>query len=313
MTELCYDHTGFATAADGTRLFWGMRGEGEAPPVVLCDGIGCDGFVWAYLQPHLATRGPVLHWHYRGHGRSGPPRDMAALGIPGLAEDLWRVCDAAEIDRAVLLGHSMGVQVALEALRHASRRVLGLGLLCGSAGRITQTFHGTDLLDQWLPRIVAWVERHLTAARALWGRVSPRLAYRVAAAAGEVDGLSIREEDFHRYWEHVSLMDPDVFLRLLRAAGAHSAEDILPHIEVPTLVAAAERDTFTPPELARRMAEQIPNAVFHEIHRGSHAAPVEQPTLVERWVDELLASVAARSDRGSSRLEATQTSSRKSC
>ncbi len=291
MTDLHYDRTGFTAAADGTRLFWGLRGAGEGTAVVLCDGIGCDGFVWAYLQPHLAARGPVLHWHYRGHGRSGPPHDVSALGIPALADDLWRVCDAAGLEEVALLGHSMGVQVGLEALRSARRRVRGLGLLCGSAGRITQTFHGTDLLEQWLPRIVSWVERHLAMARALWGRIPPRVAYRIAETAGEIDGLSIREEDFHRYWEHVSLMDPDVFLRLLRAAGEHSAEELLPHIGVPTLVVAAERDTFTPPELARRMAEQIPGAEFHEIRRGSHAAPVEQPALVERWVDAWLQRV----------------------
>ena len=291
MTELSYDRTGFVRTADGTRVFWGLRGEGDRAPVVLCDGIGCDGFVWAYLQPYLARHRPVLHWHYRGHGRSGPPHDPGALGIESLAADLWLVCEAAGILRAALLGHSMGVQVALEAWRTRPDATLGLGLLCGSAGRITQTFHGTDVLDQWLPRIVELVERHTGAARALWGRVSPQVAYRIAAAAGEVDGLSIREEDFHHYWEHVSSMDPDVFLRLLRAAGRHSAEDLLPSITVPTLVVAAERDTFTPPELARRMAERIPQAVFRVIERGSHAAPVEQPTLVERWVDEWLEQV----------------------
>ena len=44
------------------------------PGAVLCDGLGCDGFVWKYLQPYLQQSHRVLRWHYRGHGRSGLPR-----------------------------------------------------------------------------------------------------------------------------------------------------------------------------------------------------------------------------------------------
>ena len=57
-----YDRHGFVEAEDGTRLFWGLRGEASGrAAVVLNDGIGCDGFVWRYLQPHLAESRQVLH------------------------------------------------------------------------------------------------------------------------------------------------------------------------------------------------------------------------------------------------------------
>ena len=61
-----YDERGFTTAADGTRLFYGVRGSG--PGLVLLDGIGCDGWAWTPIQPHLALRNRVVHVHYRGHG-----------------------------------------------------------------------------------------------------------------------------------------------------------------------------------------------------------------------------------------------------
>src|SRR5205809_463414 len=58
----------FVPAADGTRLYTKVRGEGR--PVVLCDGLGCDGFVWRYLEEPLAAQYQVVRWHYRGHGLS---------------------------------------------------------------------------------------------------------------------------------------------------------------------------------------------------------------------------------------------------
>ena len=81
-----------------------------------------------------------------------------------------------------------------------------------------------------------------------------------------------------------------LFLPLLRAAGEHTAEDLLPDVAIPTLVLAAERDTFTPPELAQSMADRIPGAEIMIIVGGSHAAPVEQPTAILDRIRTFLAS-----------------------
>lgn len=279
-----YARQGFASAADGTRLFWGVRGEGSA--VVLNDGIGCDGFAWKYLQPHLANEHRVVHWHYRAHGRSGLPVDPGRIDVPAHARDLLSVLDAHEIDRAVLVGHSMGTQVALEAFRHAPDRVRALILLCGSYGKVTATFHGSDMLKQVLPSILDAVEKRRGLARALWGRIPPKLAFHMAKLSKEVDSLTIREEDFRPYMEHVASMDPQLFLAMLRYAGEHTAEDILERVDVPTLVIAAERDNFTPAPLAEHMAEAIPNAELFMLRGASHAAPVEQPVAIQLRIDK---------------------------
>lgn len=280
----------FVEAADGTRLFSGLLGaESARTPLVLNDGIGCDGFVWRYLAPHVAEERQVLHWHYRGHGRSGLPEDASRLTIPHLAEDLLRVMDAHGVERAVVAGHSMGTQVSLELYRLAPERVAGLALLCGSFGRVTHTFHGSDMLSQVLPGIRAAARKHRGIARAIWGRVPTALAYRVACLSGEVDAVTIREDDFRRYWEHIAVMDPEVFLQLLESAGDHSAQDLLPEITVPALVLAAENDTFTPSELAAAMADQMPRGELFSIRGGSHAAPVEQPMMVQLRLDKFFA------------------------
>lgn len=288
-----YDRQGFATAGDGTRLFWGERGEGR-PAIVLNDGIGCDGFAWKYLQPHLAQSHRVVHWHYRAHGRSGLPVDAARIDLPAHARDCLAVLDALEVERAVLVGHSMGTQVALETYRLAPSRVAGLVLVCGSYGRVTSTFHGSDVLKQVLPSLLDAVERRRGLARALWGRIPPRLAFQIAKLSKEVDTLAIREEDFRPYMEHVSAMEPSVFLAMLRHAGEHTAEDLLPRIDVPALVIAAERDTFTPAALAQHMAEAIPDAEHFLLRGASHAAPIEQPVALQLRIDKFLAERVSR-------------------
>lgn len=284
-----YDREGFVEAADGTRLFYELIGAGD-PPVILTDGIGCDGFAWRYLAPGLAKHHRVIHWHFRGHGRSGPPRDPARLSIEDLAEDLQRICDRLEVERPVIIAHSMGVQVALEYYRQNPDGVAALVLMCGTYGRITTTFHGTDLLDQLLPGLVRGMRMFPGMARAVWGRVPAAIAFRVACAGRELDGERIEEEDFQRYWEHAALMNPEVFLPMLQHAGRHDARGFLADVDVPTLVVAAEHDTFTPMSLAEEMAGAIPNAVLEVVEGASHAAPVEQPDLLAEHIEDFLSS-----------------------
>lgn len=284
-----YEREGFVEAEDGTRLFVEGLGRGE-PTVVLTDGIGCDGFAWRYLAPRLAERHRVVHWHFRGHGRSGPPHDRERLSIEDLARDLRLVCDRGNVTRPVIVAHSMGVQVALEYYSQNPDDVAALVLMCGTFGRITTTFHGTDLLDQMLPGLIRGARMFPGVARAVWGRVPAALAFRVACAGRELDRDRIQEEDFQRYWEHAALMDPDVFLRMLHHAGRHDARGFLPTVDVPTLVIAAERDTFTPMELADEMATAIPHAELEVIEEASHAAPVEQPDRIADRLEQFLAS-----------------------
>ncbi len=276
----------FALGPDGTRLFYERSGDG--PAVVLCDGIACDGFVWKYLRPALAARHRVLHWNYRGHGRSGPPLDASRVGIADHARDLHAMLAHAGVTRATLIGHSMGTQVCLEAYRQHPDRVAGLVLVCGSYGRITRTFHGTDALVHWLPAVIDQLERHPRIARALWANGPADLMVWFARMFGEVDALRIRTEDLLPYFEHITTLDPVMFFTMLRAAGDHSAEDLLTAVRAPTLVVAAERDTFTPTRYAEQMARQIPYAEILMVAGATHTAPIEQPELISRRVVDFL-------------------------
>ncbi len=277
---------GFLESVDGTRIFYERTGRG--PTVVLCDGIACDGFIWKYVRPALESEYDVVHLHWRGHGRSGPPRDPSRIGIVDHARDVHAVLDGLGVSQACLIAHSMGTQVALEAWRQGPDRVAGLVLACGSYGLITRTFHGTDLLSRALPQALAFARQRPGLVRALWSRGPVRLSVWFARQMGEVDAARMRSEDLAPYFEHAIHLDPEMFLAMLAAAGSHTAEDLLPDVSCPTLVIAAERDTFTPVRYAEQMARQIPGAVLLPIPGGSHAAFLEQHDLILAGLTDFL-------------------------
>ncbi|HYJ08168.1 MAG TPA: alpha/beta hydrolase [Polyangiaceae bacterium] len=282
----------FAQARDGTRLYVRNHpGTATVPTALLCDGLVCDGYIWRYLWDDLAELGPVAHFHYRGHGRSGLPIDRDRVDVVAHAADMNAVREHLGDPEVVLVGHSLGTQVCLEAYRARPERVRGLVLLCGSFGRVTHTFKGSELLSNVLPNIQEFSSRHPRLLRALWARVPVRAALKLGILLGDIDPNKVRVEDVEPYFRHALHVDFTLFARMLQAAGEHSAQDLLPEIRVPTLVVAGSRDTFTPPEVSVAMAEAIPGARLELVAGGSHILPLEEQDKVRNLVRDFLASL----------------------
>jgi len=285
--------SGFAEAPDGTRIHWSVAGDG-APALVCCDGIGCDGFAWKYIVRDFATRHRIVRWHYRGHGRSGIPKDAGRVGFDDISADLDSVLQATGTAQAVLLGHSMGVQVALEHHRRRPEQVLGLVLLCGSHGLPLDTFHDSKALKILLPSMIAAAARYPQAMSLIWRlAASGEVAYQFATHF-EVNGRLVRRDDFAPYFRHLAGMDPQLFLGMLRHASEHTAFDHLPHVNVPTLIVAGTEDTFTPYWLSREMHSRIPGAELLTVPGGTHVAPIEHPELITLRLEKFLARIPAR-------------------
>jgi pimeloyl-ACP methyl ester carboxylesterase len=209
--------------------------------------------------------------------------------IEDLADDIACVLDDALVDRAVLIGHSMGVQVALETYRRHPDRVAGLVLVCGASSHPLKTFRGSGTLEDLLPMIERWIHRVPRVVNRLTRTLLPtRLAYEVASRL-EIRRELVEPSDFMPYLEGMARIDTRLFVAMLSSAGQHSADDLLPDVKVPTLVIAGERDGFTPAERSRAMAAAIPGAELLEIPNASHTAPIERPQLVDSTIREFVA------------------------
>jgi pimeloyl-ACP methyl ester carboxylesterase len=299
-----------AIARDGTQLHWTSIGEG-APTIVLTDGVGCAGFVWRHLEPALARQHRVLHWNYRGHGKSGTPREAFRVTVDDCAEDLLAVLDAAGEERAVLVGHSMGVQVVLEAHRRAPERIQALVLVCGAPGRPIDTFHDSPALKLAFPFARSAVEKHPLLARVLFKSIIPTDFAVEFALNFEVDRARVDRADLVRYFEELSAVDPLLFVRMLASAGEHDSLDHLGEVDAPTLIVAGERDSFTPMRLSGAMHRAIPGSELHVLAGGSHVAPLECPGAlteqVEGFLSRALAPRAEPPRRGRGRAPARRT------
>lgn len=282
-----YFRQDFLRRTDDVSLYFQVQGEGSTA-LIFNDGLGCDGFAWKYLIPEFRSRYRILRWHYRGHGRSPMPSDPEKIGTLFCCDDLAAIMDAAEIDKAVVFGHSMGVQIALEFHRRFSHRVLGLALLCGSYGNPLDTFHDDTMLRSLFPIIQQVVERLPNVSQ----NVS-RLAMKTEltleiALRTEMNRNLMKKVDLIPYFDHLAKMNPVAFVRTLDSLKDHSAWDHLRHISVPSLIIGGEKDRFTPVWLSQRMADEIPKAEMMIVPEGTHTSPLERPGLVNKRIAQFL-------------------------
>ena len=276
---------------DGTRISYALRGEGDLP-LVLCDGLGCTGYTWRYILPYFSRCTEVISWHYRAHGDSGPPAVPGGVTIPDFAEDLHALLDETGVKRGVLVGYSMGVSVVLEFTARHPERVAGLVLLCGNYRNALDDFIANPLAATLLKhskRPLLHLARRRGVQR-LWKLLlMPTPLHWQIAGIKSINTDFARPEDFlDPYFEGLQSIELHHFLEIAFAFAEHSAEEILPTIEAPTLIIAGEEDIFTPLRASREMHAAIPNSELLVVRRGRHTTPIEFPELVVLRTEKFL-------------------------
>jgi pimeloyl-ACP methyl ester carboxylesterase len=246
---------------DGTRLQVTEAGEGE--PLVLVCGTSQSHRLWAPLLPALTARHRVISYDHRGIGDS--ERGEGPISMAALAEDLDGLLGELGIDRAHVLGWSLGSTVAQELALHHPEHVATL-VLASTWGR-TDAFQASVFAGLSHP----WRTGHRDVGLAALGiAYSPEL---------------LNSPEFLPLMEQLEPLFPSTPAQIATVAEqwdadlAHDALDRLEQITAPTLVIAGEQDLLTPPVQGRAVADRISGARFDLLTGAgsSHAALMERP------------------------------------
>lgn len=266
------------------------RGQGQ--PIVLLHGITLAARVWGSQLAALGERHRVLALDLRGHGASEPGRDGFEGGMARLAADVRQVLDALQVERAVLVGHSMGGMVALQLLVDADpdwreRRVAGLALVDTSAAP-TAGWPGGGRLQGPVSALGA---RAVLLAQRFGAAAIPSADVRWWAARGafgpDPDPVQVAMTD-----ELAEATPMTTLAHLLPVLARFDLADRLVEVDLPALVVVGTHDHLTPLSHARRLAEGLPRAELVELPRAGHMPMLERPRELARLLEDLAATVA---------------------
>jgi len=246
---------------------------GSGPPILFISGTTFDRTAWAGQVAHFMGRYRCVTFDNVDVGESlrasSPytPRDMAG--------DALAVMDAVGIERAHVVGHSLGGAVAQELALGTPARVRSLGLV-----------------DTW-----ARNDDYLRALFRTWQRLRERYDLREFAEGATLFALG------HTFVNTVGLetlvamalaapnpQDPPAFARQVDADLAHDTADRLGRIACPTLVIAGEEDTIFFREHHEMLAAGIPGARLVVLPKAGHMPQVETTDAFNRELESFLAA-----------------------
>lgn len=279
---------------DGTRLrAWTNDPHGtiDGPTVVLCNGLGTNPWTWpALLAADCGVR--VVSWNHRGTGGSDRPADPTRVGIEEFVEDALSVMDHFGVDRAVLMGWSMGVNTMFELAVRNPERVTGLFAVAGVPGDTFSSMLGPLMLPRFAAKALTV---NLTRALKLGGKALTPIASRLPVGPKAIALIShsgfmfpLADPELAAVAVGEFLKTPvDWYLHLGLHTSRH-ARVSLRDIAVPVAFVAGRFDILAGARHMATAAERLADATYVEL-RGSHFIQMEKPDEVH---DLLLAFLA---------------------
>lgn len=251
-----------------------------APVLVLSNSLGTTADMWDPQMEALTARFRVVRYEHRGHG--GTPAPPGPYTLDDIGGDLLAVLDEVGVDRASVMGLSLGATTALWLATHHPERVDRLVLACGNS--------------HWPPRD-AWYER-MEKVRS--------------------DGPSSLLDALMGRWFMAQFAEdrPDVRPAVGAMLGAAAAEGyagccaalaevdlrpLLASVSAPTLVLAGNADPAMSVASAAELAASIPGASLQVISPGAHLLNVEQPDRFNRAVIDHLVGIPLERGRATRR------------
>ncbi len=266
----------FCTASDGARIAYALAGQG--PPLVKAANwlnhleYDWQSPIWSHLLHALAREHRLIRYDERGNGLSD--WDVQDISFETFVRDLESVIDAAGLDKFALLGISQGCAVSIAyAVRHPER--LTHLVLYGGFARGRRKRGNIGDIEQ--------ADALFTLMRHGWGQENP--AFRQIFTTRFVPGGTAEQMQWFNDLQRITT-SPENAVRIVQATSNIDVTDLLPRVQVPTLVLHCRNDAAQPFEEGRRIAAGIPGARFVALEGRNHLVLESDPAW-SRLLDEI--------------------------
>lgn len=258
-------------------MYYEIHGEGQ--PLMMMMGLGSDLTMWMFQIPEFSKKYQVIVLDNRGVGRTDAPDKPYSIKM--MADDTVGLMDALRIDRAHILGISMGGYIAQEIAIRYPRRTRSLIMATTTAAPST------------CPLLVHITTTWVAAKKE---GVSPEtyirlvLPYLFTAKFFETPELVKTAVDTWK--SNVCPQPAYAFARQETACNEHDARARLNRITMPTLVLVGKEDILIPVKLCEELAATIPKAKFVVLEGGGHGFNIEIRDKFNQAVMEFLGEIA---------------------
>ena len=258
---------------------------GSGEPLILLHGFGGSIWNWEHQQLHLAEHYRIITLDLLGSGQSAKP-DIP-YSTSRLVTFLLHFMDALDIDRATLIGNSMGAALAMAVALSAPDRVKALTLISGFPQSLKGSIH-SPLYNRFLHhRPPLWLAKF---ANWFSGRWATKTVLHEILYDHSLLTSTIIERSFYNRTR-------DDMLTPLYSLIDHIDEweerygPRIHEIQHPTLILWGEEDNVFPHKIGEELARLLPHAQSHRIPKAGHLLQWEKPNEVNAYIMSFLDSL----------------------
>lgn len=266
--------SGFAEI-NGTILYYEIIGNGT--PLVFLHGFTCDHRNWDPQVDYFSKNFKVITYDARGHGKSSLPDTVPY----SYAEDLEALMDFLEIDKAVLIGHSMGGAPVFYYTIDNPEKVLALVLAEGGAmindPSIVDTTFIPDYFNEFRKAISVAQSEGLDEGKEAWLNIHPLKT--AAENPMSSDLMRIMINDYSGWhWLNSNPHKP----------SPEGTIELMNQIKPPTLIFAGELSHPVLKDLVSAQSKYIPNSKLVMIENSNHMLNIENPDQFNKELETFL-------------------------
>ena len=259
---------------DGIHIAYSAWGRREGSPVLLIQGLGVDHRGWALQRGAFGRRHRCIALDNRGTGHSDAPH--GPYDLMRMAADVIAVLDAEGIERAHVVGASMGGVIAQVIGVMHPERVRSLTLACTACRHHEWR---RELLAEWAVVVSEHGMAGLMDDAMRW-MIGPRLQRRFGVFVNVLARVLVQTNP------HAFIAQVDAILN-----ASDELRFALPQVTAPTLVVTGSQDTLTPLGDAEELAELITTSRLYVLRGAAHGLMAEAPNafndVVLKFLDEI--------------------------
>lgn len=244
---------------NGIKLYYELHGDASKPVLVLNNGIIMNAATsWVFQTKALSEHYYVLQYDCRGQGQSDHPDEPYSMQLH--AEDLAKLLDALEIEKAHILGISYGGEVAQAFGLDFPERTLSL-ILADTVSEVGSKLRMIG--ESWVDALKSNDPLAFFNATVPWNFSREFIS----------KNALLLEDAKVRY----AMLDFPAVIRLCEAFFEVNFTDRLSAIEASTCIMVGDQDLLKGPYYSKLIKEQIPHAEYHELKGAGHASCWERP------------------------------------
>lgn len=284
-----HPQSNFFKTSDNEQIFYTKNFsevDHSRPVLIFNYGLVCSNHHWKFQLGHFDNLGyQILIHDYRGHYQSTGKDNLSSMTFSRMAQDIAELSHFLNIQKAVMLGHSMGVNISLQLAKDHPDLVSSMVLISGTFMPVKDVMFDTNVMEFVTPLLTAGLAKYPKFFERVFTTSGMNPLIKTIIHTTGFNKAKVSKDFIEIYLNRVGQLGPEVFFQLFNEMAKQSIVSSLRKMKAPALIIGGIKDNVIPNHLQRTLGELLPHAETYFLKEGSHVPQADYPDMINARVE----------------------------